>query len=117
MRARYEIAVEAALCDEPDLRLEVKEALYRIAQEALHNIVKHAQASRVDMRLACDGAGVTLEVRDDGVGFDPGEAFPGHLGLESMRERAARLGGTVEITSAPGRGTRLLARLPGTPPR
>ncbi len=115
LRARHGLAVEADLGAEPDLAPEAKEALYRIAQEALHNCVKHARARTVAVRLAAVGAGVELEVRDDGAGFNPGDAFPGHLGLHSMRERAAAAGGTVAITSAPGRGTRLLARLPCSP--
>ncbi|MEX2247761.1 MAG: GAF domain-containing protein [Dehalococcoidia bacterium] len=116
-RARYGIGVEAALCDEPDVRLDVKEALYRIAQEALHNIVKHAQAAHVEVSLATDGAMLTLRVTDDGRGFDPDGSFPGHVGLHSMRERTARLGGEITIESTPGRGTRLTVTIPVTPPR
>src|SRR5262249_8851336 len=78
--ARHGIAVEAALCDEPDVPLELKEPLYRIAQEALHNTVKHARARRVTLRLDCSPAEIVLEVADDGVGFDPAAAHPGHLG-------------------------------------
>ncbi|MDP8950794.1 MAG: PAS domain S-box protein [Actinomycetota bacterium] len=110
--ARHEIPVEATLGEEPDLPLETKEALYRIAQEALHNTVKHARASRADLKLECDTRDVTLEISDDGAGFDPSEDFSGHLGLKSMRERAARLGGTLQVESAPGEGTRIRARIP-----
>ncbi len=92
--------------------LETKEAIYRIAQEALHNAVKHAQAGRLDLRLCRSGESVVLEISDDGVGFDPMVAFLGHLGLRSMVERASRLGGTLEIHSAPGHGTRVCARFP-----
>ena len=112
LRARHAIEVDAALGDEPNVPLEVKEALYRIAQEATHNTVKHARASRITLRLACDAERVALEVEDNGVGFDAGGAFPGHLGLVSMRERVERLGGTLVIESAPGRGTVLRIRIP-----
>jgi PAS domain S-box-containing protein len=112
LRARHEVEVEAVLCDEPNVPLEKKEALYRIAQEALHNTVKHARANAVDLKMECDPGRITLTVSDDGAGFDPEGDFPGHLGLRSMRERAARLGGTLEIESAPGKGTRIRARIP-----
>ncbi|MDP9374410.1 MAG: PAS domain S-box protein [Chloroflexota bacterium] len=112
LRARHNIEVAVDLCDEPEVPLERKEALYRIAQEALHNTVKHARAGKVGVRMRCDEREIALEIRDDGVGFDPTGSFPGHLGLRSMRERAARLGGTVAIESAPGRGTRLCAHIP-----
>ena len=75
-------------------------------------MVKHAGAKHVDVRLEQDAAGVLLEVRDDGRGFDPGGDFPGHLGLKSMHERVTRLGGSFVVESAPGEGTRLVARLP-----
>jgi PAS domain S-box-containing protein len=112
LRARHEVEVEAVLCDEPNVPLEKKEALYRIAQEALHNTVKHARAEAVDLKMECDPGCITLTIADDGAGFDPEGDFPGHLGLRSMRERAARLGGTLEIESAPGKGTRIRARIP-----
>ena len=112
LRARHGIAVEAALGTEPDAPPRVKEAVYRIAQEALHNTVKHARAQRVDLRLAWSDKGITLEVRDDGRGFDPQGQFPGHLGLRTMRERAIRLGGTLAVESAPGQGTRIRAEVP-----
>jgi len=110
--ARYEIPVETTLCGEPATSLPVKEALYRIAQEALHNAIKHAHPTRMELRLDCAHNEVLLEVRDDGRGFDPSGSFPGHLGLRSMSERAAKLGGIVDIESAPGKGTRVRARMP-----
>jgi len=105
LQARHEIAVHLNLGAEPDLPLSVKQELYRIAQEALHNTIKHAQAHQVNLCLSQKMDVFLLEVRDDGVGFDPTSAFPGHLGLHSMRERINRLGGTLQIESAPGEGT------------
>src|SRR5581483_2704720 len=110
--SRYKLAVELNLCSEPALPLDAKEALYRIAQEALYNIVKHAQAQRVMLRLYQVGVNVVLEIEDDGVGFNPTDAFPGHLGLHSMRERSQRLGGTMEIKSTPAWGTCVRVSLP-----
>ncbi len=89
--------------------------LYRIAQEALHNIVKHARASVVALRLAEEANEIVLEVRDNGRGFDPAGPFPGHLGLRSMRERVTKVGGTLTIESMPGRGTCVDVRLPVVP--
>jgi signal transduction histidine kinase len=99
-------------CPEPDAPLDIKEAIYRIAQESLHNVVKHARATSVTLELASDDRGLTLTIQDDGVGFDPDGSFPGHLGLRSMRERSTRLGGTFDIQSASSRGTRLIATIP-----
>jgi PAS domain S-box-containing protein len=112
LQARHGLEVGLEVCDEPDLPLEIKEAVYRIAQEALQNAVKHARPNRLDVRLNCSAEGITLEVCDNGVGFDPMASFPGHLGLRSMRERAARLGGTLDIASAPGCGTRIRVCIP-----
>jgi signal transduction histidine kinase len=112
LRARHSLRVEVTTCPEPDASLDVKEAIYRIAQEALHNVVKHARASSVTLQLASDEAGLTLTIHDDGIGFDTGGSFPGHLGLRSMRERATRLGGTIEISSTSSRGTKLVAVIP-----
>lgn len=112
LRARHHLVVETAFCEEPEAALEVKQVLYRIAQEALHNTVKHARASRVTLRLERSGDRLVLVIADNGVGFDPQREFPGHLGLRSMRERAERLGGVFVVDSAPDQGTRLQAEIP-----
>jgi signal transduction histidine kinase len=113
IRARHGIEVAMSLCAEPDVPLEVKEALYRIAQEALHNTVKHSRATRADLRMEYDGKRATLEVKDNGIGFDANGQFPGHLGLQSMRERAARMEGILQIESSPGKGTIVRVDMPG----
>lgn len=112
LEARHGIEVEHDLCEEPSAPLPAKETVYRIAQEALHNVVKHARAKRVRLTLECDLQRIGIEVSDDGLGFDSQDDFPGHLGLRSMRERAARSGGTFEIESVPGEGTRVRVRIP-----
>jgi signal transduction histidine kinase len=94
------------------LSLDVEEALYRIAQEALHNVVRHAQAQRVEVTLTIGQNEAELQIADDGVGFDASAVAPGHLGLDGMRIRAERLGGTFEVESAPGVGSRLSVTIP-----
>ncbi len=111
-RARYDLAVVTTLPSEPEAPFAVKETLYRIAQEALHNTTKHARAQNVELRLVAEPSALRLEVNDDGVGFDSVADFPGHLGLRSMRERIAGAGGTLTIESEPGVGTRILATVP-----
>lgn len=112
LRTRYKLTVEADLGEEPTLSLEQKNALYRIAQEACHNIVKHARASTVTLRLVEQKNLVLLEVRDNGRGFDPTSSFPGHLGLHSMQERIAKVDGTLTIESAPEEGTCIRVQVP-----
>jgi signal transduction histidine kinase len=114
LKSRHRIEVQLEMCEEePDLSLEVKEALYRICQEALHNIIKHAHAKEVKLGLNWQkGVEVQLEIRDNGVGFDPNGSFPGHLGLRSMRERVERLRGRFVIDSLPGSGTHLKVYFP-----
>ncbi|MGE0599283.1 MAG: GAF domain-containing protein [Dehalococcoidia bacterium] len=107
-QARYNTKVTAELCEEPDVSLDIKEALYRIAQESMHNTVKHARATRVDVRLSLQEHLLQLEVSDNGQGFDPSGEFPGHLGLKSMRERARAIGGSLDVESQPGKGTRIV---------
>lgn len=103
------ITVNTEFCEEQKLSFEIKEAFYRIAQEALNNTVKHAHATLIDLRLLRSDGRMTLQVNDNGVGFDPTGQFPGHLGLKSMRERIVRFGGAIQIDSAPGQGTRVSA--------
>jgi signal transduction histidine kinase len=88
------------------LPLIVQQELYLVAQEALHNALKHAHARRIELTLSFAPDQVALDVRDDGVGFDA-EAYRGSdgSGLHSMRERIRRIGGTLHIDSAPGQGT------------
>lgn len=114
IQARHGIDVHIDLCDEPDLDLPIKESLYRVVREALHNVVKHASASEVTLRMRCDQQQLQLDVEDNGVGFRTEQNFPGHLGLHSMRERMAALGGQLSITSSAGQGTRLSLILPLT---
>jgi signal transduction histidine kinase len=90
-------------------------ALYRIAQEALNNVVKHAQAHRVEITLCCSreregakpGAGVrvALRISDDGRGFDPATVSPDHLGLGIIRERAQAIAAQLRVESGTGTGT------------
>ena len=116
-RVRHKLEVDTNLDAEPDVSLEVKQALLRIAQEALHNSVKHARAARARLELRVSDA-VTLEIADDGVGFDPdnlptGSSVGGRLGQRSMRERAESIGAHFDLESAPGAGTRIRVSLPG----
>lgn len=92
---------------------DVSSNLYRITQEALHNIIKHANAKHAEVLFEADGAGIKLIIEDDGVGFDPSaNGHDGHaLGLISMRERASAIDGTFEIESSPGNGTTVFVRV------
>jgi signal transduction histidine kinase/GAF domain-containing protein len=112
MTSRHGLRVTLHVGPEPPASLEVKEALFRIAQEALHNVARHARASQVRLELAAEDAHLLLQVADDGVGFDVGADFAGHMGQKSMRERAELVGGSLEVTSEPGGGTGVLARVP-----
>lgn len=107
------VAFQAAL---PGGRLpaEIETALYRIVQESLTNIVKHARASSVSVVLTKKHDSVTVIVEDDGVGFEPGRVREGGLGLLGTRERVSLLGGRVAIESRPGAGTTFVAEVPLT---
>lgn len=95
------------------LPAKVEEGLYRIAQEALNNILKHAHARSVTITLAQDGDSARLEVADDGAGFDPAQACAaGCMGLRGMRERAKEMGAEFEILSQAGGGTKIIVRKP-----
>lgn len=113
LSVQVRVEVPSAL---PPLRAAVEVAAYRIVLEAVTNVVRHAQARHCAVRLWPGGDVLRVEVEDDGAGG--AHLRPGHVGLRGMRERAEELGGTFELTSAPG-GTRLVARLPllDAPPR
>ncbi|MDQ3855525.1 MAG: GAF domain-containing sensor histidine kinase, partial [Chloroflexota bacterium] len=112
LRVRHDIEVVAFLQPEPDIPLSVKEALYLIAREAMHNVVRHANATCVHLSLTYDAEQIVLAVQDNGTGFDVAVRSTTHLGLQSMRERVAKLGGQLEIRAAPGAGTSITACVP-----
>lgn len=105
---QLEVHADARPCELP---AHVATAVYRIAQEALQNVVKHADASTAHIRLQKHRGTIVLEVEDDGKGFTAGESSTGY-GLPGMRERAELLGGTLEVKSHPGPGTLLRLRFP-----
>jgi signal transduction histidine kinase len=97
--------------------LDLEEVLYRIAQEALSNVVKHARAKTVRLVLGCGEAGVELQIADDGIGLAAARLRPasepgGGLGMKSMRERAEALHGRFQVLTTPGGGTTVAVRLP-----
>lgn len=106
--------VTSTVTKELDSAMQI--VLYRVAQEALSNVLKHAQATHVTVMMADAVGGVQLTVVDDGVGFNPSEAIrhalPGHLGMRSMHERAVVAGGSLEVESKPGAGTTIRCWLP-----
>ena len=106
-----ETNIDLRLEGETRLEPEVESAVYRLAQEALTNVVKHARANRVEMNLTREDSAVVLTVSDDGIGFDPDGSGPG-FGLIGMRERVSLTGGRLEIESQDGAGTTLRATLP-----
>jgi len=106
--ASVEVDVDAAVAQ----RLSGRSTdLVQLTREALSNVSRHSQATRATVRLARSGANAVLTIEDDGVGFDPANNSFGN-GLRNMRERAATLGATLDITSRPGKGTRLQMTLP-----
>jgi signal transduction histidine kinase len=112
LEARHPVTFERLLPGEPTASLTSRQTLFRIGQEAMHNIVRHASATRVQVRLEEQPPDLLLEITDNGVGFERGQEFPGHFGLRSMEERALQLGGRFNVFTAPGRGTRITARVP-----
>jgi signal transduction histidine kinase len=105
------IAVRLDAADVPELEPKTQAAVFRVAQEALHNALRHAGATEVAVTLSRTRKRVVLEVADDGTGFDPALAAGG-LGLTSMRDRAAAVGGTLRINSTPGLGSKVRLEVP-----
>lgn len=90
---------------------EVSAAIYRLVQEAMTNVVKHSQANQIKLWVKTDFDSLWLMIKDNGVGFDPAQNTAG-FGLKSMQERAAAMGGTLQIVTAPGQGCQLSVKLP-----
>jgi signal transduction histidine kinase len=110
----------AAVLPAEELALDTDCALtlFRIMQEALTNVIRHAQATKVEIRLQTKGNHVELEIEDDGRGFEPDSIERSKaMGVLGMSERAAVFGGDVAILSAPGKGATVRVRIPGRPVR
>jgi PAS domain S-box-containing protein len=103
--SRKKVDVVVSVRSARRLPADVQVALYRIAQEALNNVTKHARATRVDVDLAATSTGVDLHIRDNGRGFEPEDQSPEHLGLQIMRERAEAVGARLWVASQLGHGT------------
>ncbi|HLF41259.1 MAG TPA: sensor histidine kinase, partial [Acidimicrobiia bacterium] len=115
LSARHGLAMELSLevVDEDDrFPGEVETVVYRVVQEALTNVVRHARARRVQVALAQENSSLRAVVTDDGRGFDPAAAEGRSLGLAGMRERASLVGGSVTVTSTPASGTRVELEVP-----
>lgn len=120
LRSRLEaveerVGIETTIEIDPDIHLapETEQELYRVAQEALNNALKHAKANHITVRLLKEHQKIILEVTDDGTGFDPSLARErGGFGFQGMKERVARLGGKLAIQSAPGKGTQIKVEVP-----
>lgn len=104
---RSQVDIQLQVQSEHELPPDVKIVCYRVVQEALNNIVKHAQARQAFISLRCNESGMTLQVLDDGSGFDPAAVGPGHFGLQIMNERAQAVGAALIIDTQPGEGTEI----------
>jgi len=102
VHAREELPEDVGELD-PDIQV----AVYRSVQEALHNVAKHSQAHNAKVKLTISGGKLFLDIEDDGVGFSTRNAADRGFGLKGMRERASALGGSMNIRSQPGKGTRI----------
>jgi ligand-binding sensor domain-containing protein/signal transduction histidine kinase len=108
---RNDTTVQLVIRNERRLPLAVEQAIYRVSQEALANVERHSHARRVDVSLVYHADSAQLSLADDGCGFDSGVKAQG-MGLRSIRERVSSIHGTVQVQSAPGRGTRILVQVP-----
>ncbi|HEX2993367.1 MAG TPA: PAS domain S-box protein [Anaerolineales bacterium] len=111
---RTNIPAQVNVVGQGALPADVQVAIYRVCQEALNNVAKHAAASNVEIDLKHDGAAIELSIRDDGQGFDPEQTASGHYGLSMMQERAEGVGAQLSVASQPGYGTELIIRWQAT---
>lgn len=117
LAARHKLHVEIVAETEPEIDDPTKEAIYRIAQESLQNVVKHASARTVRVRLTSEGDKVELVIDDDGIGFDSDADHPGHLGLSGMKQRAAAHNLELTVHSPTGGGVEVRVRTHALPRR
>jgi two-component system nitrate/nitrite sensor histidine kinase NarX len=110
MTGRTRVPVTLTVDGQRALPPDVQITLYRVAQEGLNNVARHAGASAVAMSVRAGPEGVELRIRDDGQGFDPALVPPDHFGLRIMRERVDTVGATLAVDSSPGRGTQVVVR-------
>jgi two-component system nitrate/nitrite sensor histidine kinase NarX len=107
MAGRTRVPVELSVDGDVVLQPDIQIALYRITQEALNNVAKHAGASAVTVDLVCRPARTVLHISDNGSGFEPGDVLPDRFGVGIMRERAQGIGAAIQIDSQPGQGTQI----------
>jgi signal transduction histidine kinase len=107
---RYELEIDLQMNEVRDLGPDIALCLYRVAQEAMNNVVRHSSSSRVAVRLTASGKTLKLQVKDDGIGFDRSKT-PVGLGLVTMEERLQIVGGRLSVASKPGEGTVVTAQV------
>jgi PAS domain S-box-containing protein len=108
LQSRTHTQIIASVMNDRVFPADVQVALYRIAQEALNNVIKHAAAEHAVVGLYCDGGRATLRIWDDGCGFNPEVHAAGGFGLNNLRERAQQLNGTFDLTTTPDQGTEIV---------
>jgi len=106
-RGRADIPIQANIRGSGRLPPAVQETFFRVAQETLNNIAKHARATQIELILQCDNESAELIISDNGIGFDQNGVSPNHFGLKIMKERADNIGARLELTSALHQGTRI----------
>jgi signal transduction histidine kinase len=102
---RARLPVNLDVSGDYEMPPDVKVAFYRIAQECLNNVVKYARATQVEVRLRLECCNVSMEIKDNGIGFDPSLVKPTSLGMRIMRERAEAIHAHLQLSSNPGQGT------------
>jgi signal transduction histidine kinase len=112
LQARHGLHVRTHFDHEPDMPLHLKEAVYWIAREALYNRVKHFYATIVEINKFRSKDAFTFKIYDDGLGFETGGDFSGHLGLKSMSDRAQKIGGLLHIDSSADNGCQIEFQFP-----